>query len=97
MNVATSISFHDMSGLCAILAVGVCLALILLLVEIKLKNAVLNCCSKRGSIPRKVCSHWLFMLGRKPCLSVHDAGMLGRSRGWRNVSIEHRILIAKGL
>ena len=55
LNTPTSLTFHDMAGVCAILAAGVCLALIFLLAEIKLKNTMANCCSKRGHIARKVC------------------------------------------
>lgn len=54
VNTPASINFQDMAGVCAILAAGVCLALIFLLVEIKLKNTMTNCCSKRGTIARKV-------------------------------------------
>jgi len=53
LNTPTSLTFHDMAGVCAILAAGVCLALIFLLAEIKLKNTMANCCSKRGHIARK--------------------------------------------
>ena len=63
INTPSSIDFHDMAGLCAILAAGVCLALIFLLVEIKLKNTMTNCCSKRGSIARKVCTEMFYIIG----------------------------------
>ncbi|XP_065066326.1 glutamate receptor 3-like isoform X2 [Rhopilema esculentum] len=47
------LSFHDMAGICAILAVGICLSLFLLLFEIKFKHIMESCCSKSSSIPRK--------------------------------------------
>ena len=61
INPPSRLSFHDMAGICAILAVGICLSLFLLLFEIKFKHIMESCCTKSSSIPRKVMFYFLFI------------------------------------
>ena len=57
------LGFNNMAGICAVLAVGIFLSLLLLLFEIKCRDLMKDSCMKGTNLPRKVTEYRLLFAG----------------------------------